>query len=144
MIMEVRARAKQIRVSPRKMRLVVDAVRNLSIDEAFRVLAAAEKRAATPITKVLQSAVANAINNAQLERNTLMIGSIQVTEGQAFKRFRPSTRGRVHPYKKRGSIITVVVKQKAGAQAATPKVVADKKASKIEEATIVEDKGGKK
>lgn len=143
--MEVRARAKSVRVSPRKMRLVVDAVRNLSIDEAFRVLSAAEQRAATPIIKVLQSAIANAVNNAQLDRNSLKIGSIQVTEGQAFKRFRPSTRGRVHPYKKRGSIITVVVAEKQGYQSA-PKVVADskKEEKKSKEANIVEDKGGKK
>jgi large subunit ribosomal protein L22 len=144
MIMEVRARAKSVRVSPRKMRLVVDAVRNLSIDEAFRVLSAAEQKAATPIMKVLQSAIANAVNNAQLDRNSLKIGSIQVTEGQAFKRFRPSTRGRVHPYKKRGSIITVVVAEKQNYQAAPTVVADDKKVDSIQEATIVEDKGGKK
>jgi len=109
--MEVRAIAKSVRVSPRKVRLVADTVRNLSIDEALHVLDAAEKRAALPIAKTLKSAVANAINNAKLDRAALTIGSIQVAEGQPLKRFQPSTRGRIHPYKKRSSHITVVLKE---------------------------------
>lgn len=108
--MEVRAIAKSVRVSPRKVRLVADAVRNLSITEALHVLETAEKRAALPIAKTLKSAVANAVTNAKLEQAQLTISSIQVAEGQPLKRFHPSTRGRIHPYKKRSSHITVVVK----------------------------------
>lgn len=108
--MEVRAVSKSIRQSPRKIRLVVDAIRNLSIEEAFRVLDATDKRASTPIAKTLKSAVANAINNANLDLKDLVIGTILVNEGQSLKRFRPSTRGRIHPYKKRGTNLTIVVK----------------------------------
>jgi large subunit ribosomal protein L22 len=138
--MEVRAIAKSVRISPRKIRLVADAIRNLSIDEALQLLEAAEKRAAGPLTKTINSAVANAINNAKLERANLTIGSIQINEGQPLKRFHPSTRGRIHPYKKRGSHIIVVLKEKPGAAVlATPasakasasvKTTADKTAGK--------------
>ena len=110
--MEIKAIAKNIRISPRKVRLVADAIRNLSVDNALRVLAAAEKQAAKPLIKALKSAVANAVNNAKLDAATLAIASLQVSQGQALKRFRPSTRGRIHPYKKRGSTITVILKEK--------------------------------
>lgn len=114
--MEVRAVAKQIRISPRKVRLVADAVRNVTINEAFRILEAAEQQAARPLVKVLKSAVANAVNNAKLDSANLVIASLQVNDGQVFKRFRPSTRGRIHPYKKRGSTIAVVLKEKVVAK----------------------------
>ncbi len=110
--MEVRAFSKSVRVSPRKMRLVADAIRNLPIEEAYRVLAVTQKRAAQGIVKTLNSAVANAVNNAKLERKNLVIDSVMVNEAPAMKRFRPSTRGRIHPYKKRGSHLTIVLTEK--------------------------------
>lgn len=110
--MEVRAIAKSIRISPRKVRLVADTVRNLPVEDALHVLEAAEKRAALPIAKTIKSAVANATNNAKLEKANLTIGSIQIADGQPLKRFHPSTRGRIHPYKKRSSHIIVVLKEK--------------------------------
>lgn len=111
--MEVRAVSKSVRISPRKVRLVADAIRSLSIDEASQVLLVTQKRAARVIAKTLQSAVANAVNNAKLDRNNLVIGSILVSEGQALKRFHPSSRGRVHPYKKRSSHIAIILKERA-------------------------------
>lgn len=131
--MEVQAVSKSVRVSPRKVRLVADAIRGLSIEEALRVLQVSQKRAATPLMKTLQSAVANAVNNANLDRKDLTIGTIMVNGGQALKRFRPSTRGRIHPYKKRSSNITVVVKSVSPSVAvAKPEVkkVEDKKEEK--------------
>lgn len=108
--MEIRAVSKSVRVSPRKVRLVADAIRNLSVTEAMYVLQSVEKKAATPLTKTLKSAVANAVNNANLEIESLVVGTVMINAGQALKRFRPSTRGRIHPYKKRSSNITIVVK----------------------------------
>jgi large subunit ribosomal protein L22 len=135
--MEVRAVAKSVRIGPRKVRLVADAIRNLSIDEAFYLLDAAEKRAALPIAKTLKSAVANAVNNAKLDKDNLSIASIQIAEGQPLKRFHPSTRGRIHPYKKRSSHITIVLKEKPGAvkvaAPATAKAAAGKPAVKADE-----------
>ncbi len=95
---------------------MADAVRNLSIDEALRVLQITQKRAARPLAKTLQSALANATNNAHLEKENLVIGKIAVNEGAVLKRFRPSTRGRIHPYKRRSSSITVILKEKLSVQ----------------------------
>jgi len=129
--MEVKAIAKNIRISPRKMRLVADAVRNLSIDNALRVLEAADKQAARPLIKAIKSAIANAVNNAKLDSANLAIASLQISDGQALKRFMPSTRGRIHPYKKRGSTITVVLKER---------VVVAKSVAKVEEVKKGEEK----
>lgn len=111
--MEVIAQAKNIRISPRKVRLVAKTIRNNKVDQALNALSLMHKRAASPIEKVLKSAIANAINNTKLERNGLVIDRIEVTQGLALKRFHPSTRGRVHPYKKRGSHIKIVLKEVA-------------------------------
>lgn len=129
--MEVRAISKSVRMSPRKVRLVADSVRHMSVQKAFQVLQSTQKRGAGPVLKTLQSAVANAINNAKLNEKELVIKTIMVNEGQAMKRFRPSTRGRIHPYKKRGSNVYIVVESVAPAVIA--KSVAVKKEEKKEE-----------
>jgi large subunit ribosomal protein L22 len=110
--MEVTATAKAVRVSPRKMRLIADSMRNRHIDDANRVLEIMNKRAARIFQKTLRSAVANAVNNAKLDTNNLLIAGIVVNEAPALKRYRPSTRGRIHPYKKRGSHLTIILKEK--------------------------------
>jgi large subunit ribosomal protein L22 len=114
--MEIIAVAKSVRMGPRKVRLVAEAIKHLPLDDAMFALQNMDKRAATPVAKALKSAVANAINNANLEKDNLQIASINITQGQALKRFRPSTRGRIHPYKKRSSNIRIVLteKQKGG------------------------------
>jgi large subunit ribosomal protein L22 len=125
--MEVRAISKSLRISPRKMRLVADAVRALPIDEALRVLSVQQQKAAGPFTKTLNSAVANAVTNAKLERNNLVIATVMVNPGQVLKRFRPSTRGRIHPYKKRGSHLTIILKEKIVAAPVLAKALEAKK-----------------
>jgi len=130
--MEVRAIAKAQRISPRKLRLVAEAVKHMSIDDAYGVLEVTHKRAAKIMQKTLKSAVANAITNANLDKNNLMIASVMVNESPAFKRFRPSTRGRIHPYKKRGSHLTIVLKEKAVASVGAPKAVVKKEEKKDE------------
>ena len=136
--MEVRAIAKNIRISPRKVRLIADAIRNLSAIEAHNILEGTYKQAARPLSKALKSAVANAVNNAKLDSANLVIASIQISQGQALKRFRPSTRGRIHPYKKRGSTINIVLKEKVISAVVAKPVKAD---APVEE---VKAKGGKK
>ncbi len=121
--MEVRAIAKSVRISPRKLRLVVDTVRNLPIEEAYRVLEVTQQKAAQTVSKTLKSAVANAVVNAKLDSKNLYIGQAMVNEAPALKRFRPSTRGRIHPYKKRGSHLTIILKEKAVTPPAASKVV---------------------
>jgi len=129
--MEVKALAKSVRISPRKLRLVAYAVKNMPIDDAYRVLEVTHKRAARIVQKTLKSAVANAVTNAKLDSNNLLIASVTVNESQPFKRFRPSTRGRIHPYKKRGSHLTIVLKEKPVAAAPVKKI--DEKKEKKEE-----------
>lgn len=122
--MEIKAIAKSVRISTRKISLVADMVRHLSIADALATLEAKHKRAALPLAKLLKSAVANAVNNSGLDKNNLVIESINVSGGPALKRFWPSTRGRIHPYKKRSTNIRIVLKEKIKA---SPKKVEDKK-----------------
>ncbi len=109
--MQIIAVAKSVRISPRKVRIVADAVRSMSIEDALNSLKLIDKRGSYTLEKTLRSAVANATNNAQIEKTNLAIDRIEITEGQSLKRFHPSTRGRVHPYKKRGSNIRVILKE---------------------------------
>lgn len=109
--MEISAQARSIRVSPRKVRLVADAIRKLSVEEALRTLTVVKKRGAYALEKTLRSAISNA-SNKDIKVDGLFIKSIDVLEGPAFKRFHPSTRGRVHPYKKKTSHIKIVLAEK--------------------------------
>ena len=107
--MEYTAVAKSIRIGPRKIRLIADSIRKIgSIDKSIDALSILKKRAAGSIEKTLKSAVANAINRGA-KKEELFIKSIEVMEGPALKRFRPSTRGRTHPYKKRSSHIKIIL-----------------------------------
>lgn len=146
--MEVRAIAKSIRISPRKVRLVADAIRNLPIDDAYRVLQVTEQKASGPIQKTLKSAVANAVVNANLDAKNLVISTVMVNQGQVLKRFRPSTRGRIHPYKKRGSHLTIILKEKTASNAANLKTVSQRADAAVEAAmyggTEEKKKGGVK
>lgn len=108
--MEFVAVSKSVRISPRKIRLVADALgKNIVAKEALKKLALARKRSALAIEKTLQSAMANAVHNGKLKEQSLILKRVDVMEGTPLKRYHPSTRGRVHPYKKRSSHIRVVV-----------------------------------
>ena len=110
--MEVKATAKYIRVSPRKVRLVVDAVRGKPVNEALATLQFLPNNAAKEVFKVVKSAAANAENNYQIAPDELYVAKIYADEGPTLKRFKPRSRGRVSPILKRSSHITVVVDQK--------------------------------
>lgn len=110
--MAVKATTKSVRISTRKVRLVADVVRNMSVQQAIVSLSLINKRSASVLAKTIKSAVANAVNNQRLSEEQLIIEKLEVQEGAFLKRFRPSTRGRVHPFKKRSSHITVYLKEK--------------------------------
>lgn len=110
--MEVKAEAKYIRVSPRKMRLVADLVRNMPLEVALVELSANTKRAAEPILKLIKSAVANAENNFKLKKENLYLKSIEVNQGIGFKRWRAVSKGTAHGYKKITSHAKVVLSEK--------------------------------
>lgn len=110
--MEVRAVAKYIRMSPQKVRLVVDLVRGRDVDEALDILRFTPKAAAKPVAKVIRSAVANAEENYGLAREDLYIAHIVADEGPTLKRGRFAARGRFKPILKRSSHITVVLSER--------------------------------
>jgi large subunit ribosomal protein L22 len=104
---EVRAQAKWLRISPRKARLVAEHLRGRSVLEARSVLAFSERAAAREISKVLESAVANAGIKHNLGAEDLFVLSAYVDEGPTLKRFRPRARGRVGRIMKRTCHVTV-------------------------------------
>ncbi len=139
--MEVKAIAKNVRISPRKLRLIADTVRGLSVSQALEVLEITQKRAASPIYKVIKSAISNAKVNNNLEEENLLLSRVMVQEGQALKRFHPASRGRVHPYKKKASHIVITLKEKDKTE---NKVVEEVK-EKVEEKKVEQSakRGGK-
>lgn len=111
--MEVKAQAKFIRISPRKTRLVVGLVRGKTIMEARQQLAVSTKLAAKAVLKTLNSAVSNAVNNAKLSEEGLVVARAFVDEGPKLRRFTPRAQGRATPIRHRMSHITVVVTPKS-------------------------------
>lgn len=107
--MEVKATARYIRTSPRKLRPVVDTVRGKKVDEALVILRFLPSPSARTVAKVVSSAAANAENNFEMTPSDLKIISISVDGGPSLKRYRAGPRGRVKPILKRSSHITVVV-----------------------------------
>jgi large subunit ribosomal protein L22 len=107
--MKARAQAKHVRQSPYKVRRVLDLVRGLPVDEARVVLQFTNRRAADPIKKVLDSAIANAEHNYALDADELFVAEAYADEGPTLKRWRPRARGRATRIRKRTSHITIVV-----------------------------------
>ncbi len=112
--MEVRATAKFIRRSPRKVRMVMDVVRGKQVLEALAILRFMPQGAAREVASVLASAAANAENNFQMAQDDLVIKQIYANEGPTFKRFRARARGQGASILKRTSHITVVVDEREG------------------------------
>ncbi len=107
--MRVRATAKYVRTSPMKVRQLLDLIKGEHVDEARRVLTMSTKGAAEPLLKVLESAIANAEHNEDLDPDELYVAGAWVDEGPTMKRWRPRALGRAYRIRKRTSHITVVV-----------------------------------
>ena len=105
----VRARARYMRVAPRKARLVADQVRGLSVPEARTLLDFSARGAARDIGKLVASAAANAENNHELVAEDMRIAEIQVDEGPTLKRWRARARGRAARIEKRTSHVSVAL-----------------------------------
>jgi len=104
------AKARYIRVSPRKARLVADIVRDKHVEDAISILKFTNKKAASIISKVIKSAVANAEENHKVrDISDLKISSIMIDGGPTLKRFRPRAYGRASKIRKKTSHITVVL-----------------------------------
>jgi len=110
--MEVKAHLRHLRIAPRKVRLVVNAIRGLSVIRAEEQLRFMNKKSAMPILKLLGSAVANAEHNYKLNREQLVIQSIAVGEAVTLKRWMPKAMGRATPIRHHGSHVQLVVSDK--------------------------------
>ena len=109
---EARAIAKNVRVTPRKVRLVIDLVRGLDVKEALGILANLNKAAATPVSKLIKSAAANATNNFGMDADKLYVATIYANDGLRMKRYMPRAKGSASGLVRRCSHITVVVKMR--------------------------------
>lgn len=109
-----RAIARYVRIAPRKARVLAREIQGKHIDEALKVLAFSNRRAARFIWKALNSAIANAERNHGLDRRKLYVAEIRVDEGPTLKRWRPRAMGRASMVRKRTSHITVVVEERGG------------------------------
>ena len=107
--MMITASATNLRTSPRKLQLVADLVRPMSVEAAITTLKQLNKRAAEPLAKVLRQAQANAVNNQNLAKEKLAIKTIEINVGPIMKRGRAVSKGRGHSIKKRTSHIKVVL-----------------------------------
>ena len=110
--MEAKAVEKYIRISPRKIKYVIDIIKNKPVEQAVGILSLTPKRAAVFVRKAIQSASANAVENFKeykVAEDDLFIKEIFVTEGPTLKRFKPRARGRADRVLKRTSHITVLV-----------------------------------
>ncbi len=108
-VTEARAIARYVRVSPRKVRVVIDLIRNKNVDRARTILTFSNREAAGTILKVLNSAVANAENNYGMRADDLYVKTCYVDEGPTLKRIRPRAKGSASRINKRTSHITVIV-----------------------------------
>lgn len=110
--MEATAILNYTRISPRKVEIVLDLIRNKPVDLAAAILQHTPKAACEDLQKLLKSAVANAENNYNMDRNSLYVSQCFVTPGPILKRVRPGPKGRAFRVLKRTSHITLVVKEK--------------------------------
>lgn len=107
--METKAVEKYIRMSPRKIRYVVDMIKSKPIEDAIDILSLTPRKAAAVIKKAIQSAISNATENHKMKEEDLFISRILVNEGPTLRRFRPRARGRATRIRKRTSHLSVYV-----------------------------------
>ena len=108
---QARAELRHARISSRKVKIVIDTVRGKSAKEAVAILKYTNKAAAPVVAKLLKSAMANAVNNHQMDESKLYIAEIYANQGPTMKRIMPRAKGRANRINKRTSHIVVVLKE---------------------------------
>ena len=109
--MEATAKATYVRISPRKVQIVLDLIRNKPCDMAMAILKHTPKSASEPLQKLLKSAMANAENNFNMDVTRLYVSEAHVAPGPILKRIQPRAQGRAYRINKRTSHITLVLKE---------------------------------
>lgn len=128
--MKITAEQKNSRQSPRKVRLIANQVKKLSLQDAFSQLALMNRKSTIVLLKVMRQAVANAVNNHHLAVDDLEIDNILVKAGTIYKRWQPVSRGRAHKILKRTSHVEVILKTK------TKKITEKVEEKKVEETKV--------
>jgi len=143
--MPINAKLKNIRISPRKVRLIADLVRGKDIEKAQAILNFAVKKGSPVVLKLLKQAIANAKNNLHLDTTNLYISKITVDEGPKIKRWMPRARGSASPIQKKTSHITITLdaiegKLKKIKQTETEKIEKEEKIEETKESKIKDTK----
>jgi large subunit ribosomal protein L22 len=136
--MEVVAKLNHLRMAPRKVRLVADVIRGKDALKARANLSFLPRRAAKPFLGLLDSALANAKNNFQLDEKTLYLAKVLVDEGPKLKRWRPRARGRAFPIQKKTSHLTIVLQEQEREGLSKKRSAAGKRREKTEVVSLVE------
>ncbi len=110
--MEATAKVTGVRITPRKVQLVIDLVRGKSVADALGILANLNKSSSPVVAKLIASAAANAVNNNKMDESKLYVKTIYANEGPRLKRYMPRAKGSADTYVKRTSHITVVVAER--------------------------------
>ncbi len=109
--MDIKVQLNNLRTAPRKSRLVADMIRNKNVAQARVILEFTVKRSSDPVLRLLNSAVASAVNDFKLDESNLRISKVTVDEGPTLKRSFPMSRGRAYPIMKRTSHITLILSE---------------------------------
>ena len=140
--MKVQATLKNLRISPRKTRLVTRGLVGSSVNEALVQLSKQTKKASSPLSDLLKSAIANAVHNNGLAQENLVVHEVQVGDGMRLKRWLPRAFGRATPMIRRGSNVTIVLTERVVAESVAKKAEAVKE--KQETKANNRKKGGQK
>ncbi|NMC51449.1 50S ribosomal protein L22 [Candidatus Kuenenbacteria bacterium] len=135
--MEAIAKLRFLRQSPRKVRLVADAIRGQRVDRAVSELSFSPRTAARAVLKLLNSALANAIHNFHLDKENLFIKEIRVDQGPALKRWKPRAFGRASGLRKETSHITIVLAEIKPSKETSKDKNKEKPGPKMEAAKVV-------
>lgn len=131
--MEIKASLNDLRMSPRKVRLVIDLIRKMPVDKALAQLKFTNKLATEPVAKMIESAIANGVNTYGLDRNNLFIKEIRSDEGTTLKRWMPKAHGRATVIRKRGAHVSVVLGEITDSGKHEKKVVKTEAPMKLED-----------
>ena len=111
-MVEAKAHVKYVRISPRKVEIVLDQIRGKSIDEALAILRYLPQKGARITEKLIQSAAANAENNHDMVRDNLYVAQVYANQGPTMKRYKARAQGRANLIRKRSTHITVILREK--------------------------------
>jgi large subunit ribosomal protein L22 len=109
--MEIKVKLNNFRVAPRKARRAVDLIRKKTAKEAVSILSFTVNKSAKPLLKLLNSAIAAAKHNFQIDESNLFVSEVTANEGPKLKRWHPMSRGRAYPIEKRTSHITLILSE---------------------------------